>query len=323
MRIACICSTKNEGDIIEAFVRLNGRFCTSFFFVDESTDSTREILAKLMNEGYDLNYLAVAEGGYNQPKPTKAYLSLVRKQYNPDWIFLLDADEFIVADDKENLLREMKDIPPGTYLAAEWRTYVPVTLDYFGSTSPLSECFAPRKEKGEIYRKISFPGRIVDNLIPTVGNHTAKSRSGKPLGEQRAKSYHLAHFPVRSVEQIVVKNLIATHNLAARIDAAADEGIHVRPILQLIRKRSYRLTLEDLSNIAINYGCASQRSTPNIEDEIDRQPSPQLETGLRYSDLSRIDVVARLDSEIERLSTELRETRLRRKSASRFRWFSR
>jgi Glycosyl transferase family 2 len=323
MRIACICSTKNEGDIIEAFVRLNGRICTSFFFVDESTDNTREILANLVKERYDVNYLAVAEGGYNQPNPTKAYLSLVRREHSPDWIFLLDADEIIVADDKEKLIQEMKDIPPATYLSAEWKTYVPITLDYFESKNPLSECFALRKEKGESYRKISLPGPIADNMIPTPGNHAAKSLRGAPLSEQAAKSYYLAHFPVRSAEQIVVKNLIATHNLTTRIDAGEDEGIHVRPILQLIRRRNYLLTLADLGNIAVNYGFSNQRPTPRIEDEIDRQANLKLATELRYADLARINVVARLDSEIERLSLELRKTKLRRNSPFWFRWLSR
>ena len=323
MRIACICSTKNEGDIIESFVRLNGRICTSFFFVDESTDNTREILARLSKEGYDLKFLEVAEGGYNQPKPTKAYLSLVGSEYSPDWIFLLDADEFIVADDKEKLFQEMKGIPPDTYLSAEWKTYVPVSLDYFSSTSPLSDCFALRKDKGEIYRKISFPGQIVDNMIPTPGNHGASSMKGGPLREQASNSYYLAHFPVRSAEQIMVKNLIAAHNLSTRVDALKGEGFHVFPILQQIRDRNYRLTLADLGNIAANYGCTVQRPTPSIEDEIDRGNNPNLETELRYAALARIDVVARLDSEIERLSMELRKTRLRPKSASWFRWFSR
>jgi hypothetical protein len=323
MKIACICSTKNEGDIIEAFVRLNGRFCTAFFFVDESTDNTREILARLAKEGYDLRYLAPVAGGYNQPRPTKAYLSSVCKEYSPDWIFLLDADEFILVDDKERLFQEMRDIPPATYLTAEWKTYIPVSLDYFESTSPLSECFALRKDKGEIFRKISIPGRIASNLIPTPGNHTANSLRGARFKKRAAKSYHLGHFPVRSVDQIVVKNLIATHNLTTRIDAEDGEGFHVLPILQLIRSRNYRLTLADLGNIAVNYGCTNQRPTPRIEDEIDRRVNPKLETELRYLDLAKIDVLARLDAEIERLSMEIRKANLRRKSAFPFRWLSR
>ena len=309
MNIACICSTKNEADVIEAFVRLNGRVCNSFFFVDESSDNTREIIDLLAREGYDLRYLTKSEGGYNQPGPTKAYLSSVKKLVNPDWIFLLDADEILIAPDKNKLLAEMKDIPSRTYLAAEWKTYVPTTLGFADSRSPLSECFALRKDQGEPYKKVSVPGRIVDDVITTPGNHTIRFLDGSTIREQVAKSYYLAHFPVRSAEQIVVKNLIATHNLRARVDTEKGEGIHVSPVFNTIRRRGYKLSLEDLRRLAINYGSGDESSKFVREDQLDFSASDELRTELRYSELARIDVVARLDSEIERLSMELKKRR--------------
>ena len=79
MKIAAICSTKNEGDIVEAFVRLNAKICTSFFFADDSTDNTRAILTRLGGEGYDINLLPrlVSEGAHNQPAASQLYLSHV------------------------------------------------------------------------------------------------------------------------------------------------------------------------------------------------------------------------------------------------------
>jgi len=306
MTIACICSTKNEGDIIEAFVRLNGKICDSFFFNDDSSDNTREIISLLVKEGFDLNYLPKTEGGYNQPNPTKAYISSVKRRVDPDWIFLLDADEIIVAADKEKLLQEMRDIPPNAYLAAKWKTYVPITLNYFDSASPLSECFRLRKDKGEIYEKVSIPGGIADDIITTPGNHTAKSLIGTTISAQSAESYYLAHFPVRSAEQIVVKNLMATHNLTTRVDAQNGEGFHVFPIFHMVRNRNYDLTLNDLANIAINYGCHDQSPKSNISDELFLQHNLELQTELLYLSLGRINVVARLDAEIERLSMEIK-----------------
>src|SRR5262249_50785867 len=103
MKIACICSTKNEGDVIESFVRLNARICDSFFFVDDSTDKTRQILDLLASEHYDINFLPSSRVGYNQPNATRALISAVLGRMNPDWIFLLDADEIIVTPDKRLL----------------------------------------------------------------------------------------------------------------------------------------------------------------------------------------------------------------------------
>jgi 3,4-dihydroxy 2-butanone 4-phosphate synthase/GTP cyclohydrolase II len=53
MKIASISTTKNECDVIEAFVRHNARFCDKFFFIDESVDQTRTILKALQEEGFD------------------------------------------------------------------------------------------------------------------------------------------------------------------------------------------------------------------------------------------------------------------------------
>lgn len=312
MKIACICSTKNEGDIIEAFVRLNSRICSSFFFIDESTDNTREIIALLAQEGYDLNYIPKSEGGYNQAKPTKAYLSYVKNRINPDWIFLLDADEIIIADDKEKLLQEMQNIPPNTYLAAEWKTYVPTTLSYFDSTSPLSDCFGLREDKGQIFRKVSLPGRIADHIITTPGNHCAKSFDGSTIREQIAKSYTLAHFPVRSAGQIIIKNLIGVHNLTACVDTANGEGFHAFPIFNMIRNKNYNLTLDDLADIAINYACRDQSpASSGMNNKLYQKDNFELKTELKYLSLGKINVIARLDLEIERLSRQIRKNKER------------
>jgi hypothetical protein len=306
MNIACICSTKNEGDIIESFVRLNGKICNSFFFIDDSTDHTREIIALLIKEGYDLNYLQKVEGGYNQPKPTRAYLSYVKKRNNPDWIFLLDADEIIIANDLEELVQEMKNIPPNTFLSAEWKTYVPTTLNYFDSKSPLSECFGQRDDKGLIYRKVSIPGTVANRIVTTPGNHSAKSTNRIIINEQYSKSYQLAHFPVRSVEQIVVKNLIATHNLSTRVDAVPGEGDHVLPILGMLRNNNYNLTIEALASIAMNYACSVQSPKSDMLNKLDLRDNFKHSTELLYLSLGRISIIERLDNEIERLSKQIR-----------------
>jgi len=307
MKISCICSTKNEGDIIEAFVRLNGKICDSFFFVDESTDNTREIIGLLIKEGYDLSFLPKPRSGHNQPNSTRALISAVLKIARPDWIFLLDADEIIVAKDKSALVKEMKEIFPSTYLAAPWKTYVPRNLGYFESESPLSECFALRRETGEPFKKISFAGGLAADIVPAAGNHSGKMQSGAIIVEQEARSYYLAHFPVRSPEQIIVKNLIAMHNLMARADALKSEGTHVFPVADLIRARNYKLTLDDIQTIAINY--ASAASQPITANSLEFQDEPELKTNLAYLDLGKINTLARLDLEIERLSNEIRRMR--------------
>jgi hypothetical protein len=309
MKIACICSTKNEGDVIEAFVRLNGRICDSFFFVDDSTDKTRQILDLLAKEHHDINFLPSSRIGYNQPNATKALISAVLRRMNPDWIFLLDADEIIVTPDKRLLLEEMQTVPPNAVLAAPWHSFVPTSTGYFESCSPLSDCFAVRKDKVEPFRKVSMSGRLAEDVVPTAGNHHVQSLTGASLTERPPRSYYLAHFPVRSSAQIIVKNLMATHNLTRRTDALKGEGFHVFPIRDLIRSRDYALTLRDLQEMAITYSCLDQTPPVSIASELDPTEVPQLKTMLSHLALGKIDPLARLDFEVERLSNELRGMR--------------
>jgi hypothetical protein len=239
----------------------------------------------------------------------------VKKINNPDWIFLLDADEIIVAADQEKLFQEMQNIPPNTFLSAGWKTYVPTTLNYFESTSPLSECFGLREEKGYVYRKVSIPGRIANNILTIPGNHSAKSLNRSIIREQFAQSYYLAHFPVRSVEQIIVKNLIAAHNHATRFAAVSGESGHVFPIFHQLRNSDYNLTQEALANIAIHYACDDQSPVTGIPDKLDLRDNLNLKTELRFLNLGRINVIERLDYEIERLSKQIRMDK------ERFLWF--
>lgn len=316
MTIAAICATKNEADIIEAFVRLNAKVCDAFFFADDSTDGTPAILDRLAGEGYTIHRLPrlVHQGEHNQPRTSQLHLTHVADVMSPDWIFFLDADEIIVAEDKARLVDEIRGLDPASYLAAPWRTYVPASSEYFAAESPLSECFAPREEAGPVYTKVSIPGRLARVVSATAGNHGVTSLVGAPLTEVRARSYFLAHFPVRSSEQIVVKNLIATHNLAARPNAFSGEGSHVRPVLDAIRQRGYRLSLDDLRAIAGGYALAAPAAAPR--ETLAPVRDPRFACPWTYRDLARIDVVARLDAELERYAADLRRTRDRLRSAS-------
>lgn len=317
MTTAAICSTKNEADIIELFVRLNARICDVFFFADDSTDHTRAILEHLSDEGYDVRYLprVVHEGEHNQPRASRAYLSYVADVLGPEWVFFLDADEIIVADDRAAFEAEARAVGPDAYLVAPWRTYVPASLDYFDSESPLSHCFAPRNESGVPYGKVSIPAALARVVATTAGNHDVCSLVGAVLKGVPASSYFLAHFPVRSAEQILVKNLIATHNLASRADAQAGEGHHVRPVLDAIRGRHYQLSLRDV--VAIANGYALESATTGQGATAERPgPDPRFQVEWRYRELARIDVVARLDAELERYAAELRRARERLRAST-------
>ena len=76
---------------------------------------------------------------------TALYRRLV-PNFNPRFVFLLDADEFITAPSREALYQELRELRPGTLAGYFWQTYIP------SPTVP--------KPVGVIHCAISLIGRL-------------------------------------------------------------------------------------------------------------------------------------------------------------------
>jgi hypothetical protein len=66
-----------------------------------------------------------------------------------------------------------------------------------------------------------------------------------------------------------------------------------------------------LANIAINYACDDQSPKSGIFDELDLRDNLNLKTELRYLNFGRINVIERLDYEIEMLSKQIKKEKER------------
>ncbi len=94
MICAGVAVVKNESDIIEAFVRQNLQHLDWIDVVDnDSTDGTWQILQALETEGLRLRLDRVSNSYHPQRTALSEYLE--SQATVPDWLFLLDADEFI------------------------------------------------------------------------------------------------------------------------------------------------------------------------------------------------------------------------------------
>jgi hypothetical protein len=90
-----ISMVKNEADIIEAFVRHNLAFMDMLAILDnDSSDGTREILLQLQQEGLPVIVFDDPVVAYFQAEKMTAMYRKVVHQFNPRFVFLLDADEF-------------------------------------------------------------------------------------------------------------------------------------------------------------------------------------------------------------------------------------
>ena len=169
-KIASISCIKNECDIIETFVRVNSRIIDTFLFVDDSTDTTRNILKKLIKDGFriiilDHQYSATT---YDQAGLLANALSVVKDQSmgsDFDYVLPLDCDEFPNSLSIESFTQELCEIPDDCIGNYFWDTYVPTSLEFSNlNENGLISCFQRRTLEGISYPKIIIPKNYLDKI---------------------------------------------------------------------------------------------------------------------------------------------------------------
>ena len=131
-----IAMVKNEADVIEAFVRHNLGFMDALAIVDnDSIDGTREILVQLQQEGLPIILFDDPVVAHFHAEIMTAVYRKVVPNFKPRFVFLLDADEFIVASSREALHAQLRALRPGTQARYCWRTYIPAPTGPDGDTS--------------------------------------------------------------------------------------------------------------------------------------------------------------------------------------------
>ncbi|MFO1281920.1 MAG: glycosyltransferase family 2 protein [Burkholderiales bacterium] len=117
---------RNEEDIVEAFVRHNLAILDGLLVVDHnSTDATSAILASLCAERLPLVVMRNDSPGYLQAEVTTTAARQVFARTPADFVFPLDADEFLKAPSRGALEAFLASLPPGTHALLDWPTYAP------------------------------------------------------------------------------------------------------------------------------------------------------------------------------------------------------
>lgn len=301
MKIAVIATTKNEEDIIESFVRHNSEFCDAMFFIDNSSDQTRNILQNLKKEGYHLDLVEENNSVYYQGSVVSAVLKHLSADRFFDWFLLLDADEFVTARNRSELEAHLALVPSGYLGAFHWQTFVPYISDAYTLVDPILQGYRPRNFEYPVFSKLVIPADLAQSIQMGPGNHSAQFQNGASVPAALI-NIKLAHFPVRSEFQIMRKNLIATHNLTMKPKRLDGEGTHVFPIFNAIRNGNYHLSFAALQKIALEYALFGSSEMPQPVEQW--EPWTERLQALRYTPAPSIkQVVAALDHEIERLTS--------------------
>jgi SAM-dependent methyltransferase len=259
-----IAMVKNEADVIEAFVRHNLSFMDALAIVDnDSIDGTREILVELQRQGLRVILFDDPVVGHFQAEIVTAVYRRVVPQFKPRFVFLLDADEFVVAN-REALYDQLRALNPGTEAQYAWRTYIPAPTGPEGgdAADPLRSIVHRKLVEDQRWWKpvvVTSP-KIDTRLKVKQGNHGVRC-AGRPLRKVKLKDAAIAHFPVRSVDQFTSKILIGWIANLERNRYRLDVGhaIHWKKVYERI-VRGPAFTAADLTEEALRYAQLADRA---------------------------------------------------------------
>ena len=253
-----IAMVRNEEDIVEPFVRHNLAFLDGLTLLDHrSEDGTPGTLERLEAEGLPLLSLRTSEEALYKARHMSALARESFARTGADFVFTLDADEFISAASRAAIESALEAVPAGSHALHLWRSYVPDAFDRgFGP-----HCLRMRLREERIPRaKVILRGSFAEQTHEMVseGHHwvidmRARMRVAHHMLDPAVLC--LAHCPVRGAAQLARKAKTGYRarqlaNDGGRVDPM--QSYHWREISEDL-DRGVELTEERLRMIAANY----------------------------------------------------------------------
>lgn len=201
-KIVTLSMIKNEADIVETFVRYTMNFASKMFFIDNGcSDGSINILKELIKEGFDIEIYTEANVFYEQYLLENKYIRKITKEHQFDFLIPLDIDEFLACDDF--LLDELDRLPMDEVIILKWRTYCILSDNSNGFF--LDRITHVRMNEDIPFTKIILPYTLIRNynILVIMGHHEIECES--EIQRKHVENIYIAHFPVRSMEQIQLK----------------------------------------------------------------------------------------------------------------------
>jgi hypothetical protein len=278
MKLWAVAMVRNEGDIIDAFVRHHLALLDGLAILDHnSTDGTYERIGELQAEGLPVFRTRTLEPAFFKASHVSALVRECFARTSADFVFALDADEFIRVASREALEAALASVPPHSHALHLWRSYVPTSfVDGFGP-----HCLRLRLREETIPRwkviiRPSFAAREHDMV--SEGNHwvidmRTRTRTAHHLLDPDVLC--LAHCPVRTAAQLAAK---ARLGYQARLHAGNGKldpkmSSHWREICEDL-DAGVELDDAHLTRIAMNYTVPRSQWLPQDMLELVEDPVP-------------------------------------------------
>jgi hypothetical protein len=227
--IFCIGMFKNEADIIESFIRYHSYIFDGIMLLDNgSTDNSVGIVKKLQEEGLPVYLREDTTIEYDQSEKTTELLYYTLNQFNPDFIFPLDLDEFLIApgypSNPRDLINNLDSSSTLYYIQRQH--YQPLASDNY------DEVFVPKRithvqNAIDNDPKVVISRNIAKKYSPKIymGNHGLYMDKSN-IKQIISSSLKLAHYQYRSLEHVKSKFLVGWLNNLTRYKYINGQAIH-------------------------------------------------------------------------------------------------
>ena len=275
MRLIGITMVRNEVDVIECFVRHNLGVLDGLAIVDHgSFDGTSEVLAKLKAEGLPLQITYDADPAYRQSERMSMLARRALKSDGADFVFPLDADEFLKLRSRALLEQALAELPADMHATMHWLTYVPDAFGDDGGFGPGHLWWRLKTERKSLVKTIVGRALLEQPTdVIAMGNHAVLSEmaNAQRHGRLRQDIVALAHCPVRSGRQLEGKIIVGY--LAKIASGPMDRRLarHWRELYDELRQGG---TFDEgrLREIASNYGLPIKNWRPVADIELVEDP---------------------------------------------------
>ena len=241
-----------NADIVLSFLAQAQELFDKLLIVDvQSTDGTTEAIASFAATNTKIHLYSIDK----QEKYQSAMMNhLARAAFNEgaDWVFLLDADEFINVDSRDELEHFLK-LFPHDVMHLPWINLVPTHFGTFTSFDVEQDFFW--RGRTSSFNKIALSSLFIANnpdFHVYEGNHHVSRDFTSNPSEITRGGLTLLHLPVRSLERFKYKMGIAHRALLSKHNRIPGEGSHVLTYSNLIED-GYCFNDRELNSIAANY----------------------------------------------------------------------
>ncbi|MBL8311170.1 MAG: glycosyltransferase family 2 protein [Burkholderiales bacterium] len=214
MKVVVVSMIRNEGDIVEAFVRHHALLADHLIVLDHaSTDGTAKVLQLLVSEGLPLTVRRDDSLTFQQGPRTTALAREAFIECGADYVLPIDADEMLRVDSRDALEAALRAIPPGYSGHLAWQNYVVTTNDDPAVVNPVARMQFRASSEPMPERKVVLTRQMLgdDRWQVAAGNHSLVMET--PQGTRTTPMHALngamlAHYPLRSQEQVHQKIIL-------------------------------------------------------------------------------------------------------------------